>query len=250
MVPALIVLIGLVTCVAPLGTAGLWDPVEVDIADLARRAAVHVLHASTLEPDGAKDLIPTVEEVGRGELPLLSMAVGLKLFGAHAWALRFPLAMWTLIGACALYWVMSRLEGRRAAWLSVLVWLTAPVVFVNARTALGEAVTMAAMTIAFAGLMLAWADERASSRRRGLAFAVGLIGLVAGFWSRGLLLGVAVPALATGLAWLVCRGSEARAGLRMPSLASAFGLTSLVVGVTATSVGAWALYRCAARRLQ
>lgn len=240
--PGLIVLIGLVTCVAPIGSAGLWDPVEVDVADLARRAAVHVLNASALEPEGGTDLIPTVEEVGRGELPLLSMALGLKLFGAHAWALRFPLAVWTLIGAGALYWVVSRLEGRRAAWLSVLVLVTAPVVFVNARTALGEAVTMASIAVGFAGLMLAWADENASNRGRAIAFGVGSLGLLAGFWSRGLLLGVGVPALATGLTWLLCRGSQPRHALFAAPVASSLGLATLFTGVVAAGLGSWALF--------
>lgn len=238
--PALVVLVALVTCVLPLGSTGLWDPVEVDVADLARRAAVNVLNAAALTQDEATDQIPTVEEVGRGELPLLSMAVGLKLFGAHAWALRLPLAVWTLLGAAALFWVVSRLEGRRAAWLSVLVLLTAPVVFVNARTALGEAVTMASVAIAFAGLLLAWADEQVNERLRTCLFAVGCVGLLAGFWSRGMLLGVALPALATGLAWLVCRGLSS---LKTSPLASSFGLSSLLIGLGATLWGAFALYQ-------
>lgn len=238
--PALVVLVGLVTCLAPIASAGLWDPVEVDVADLARRAAVHVWGASSLSPEGSADLIPTVEEVGRGELPLLSMALSLKLFGAHAWALRLPLALWTLFGATALYWMVSRLEGRRAAWLSVLVWVTAPVVFVNARTALGEAVTMASIAIAFAGLLLAWADDDYAVRQRVIAFLIGVGGLLAGFWSRGLLLGVALPALGAGLAWAVTRSPET--AMARP-LASRFGVASLVVGVASAAAGAWALYQ-------
>jgi 4-amino-4-deoxy-L-arabinose transferase-like glycosyltransferase len=242
--PALVVVVGLISCVAPIASAGLWDPVEVEIADLARRAAVHVWGAAALQPEGAKELIPTVEEVGRGELPLLSMALGLKLFGAHAWALRLPLAVWTIFGAGALFWAVSRLEGRKAAWLSVLVLVTAPVVFVNARTALGDAVIMATMTLAFSGLLLAWADEHLSRRSRVAAFGVGLLGLVGGFWSRGMLLGVATPALAAGLAWAVTIAHRPRVfGDSASTLRSSFALSTLFVGAVAAVWGAWALYQ-------
>jgi 4-amino-4-deoxy-L-arabinose transferase-like glycosyltransferase len=239
--PALIVLIGFATCVVPIAAAGLWDPVEVEVADLARRAAVHVMNASTLSPEGTTDLVPTVEEVGRGELPLLSMALGLKVFGAHAWALRLPLALWTAIGAAALYWLVARLENRRAAWLSVLVLVTSPVVFVNARTALGDAVTMASIALGFAGLLLAWADPAFSARARAAAFVVGGLGLTAGFFSRGLLLGVAVPALAAGATWAVMRGNDETPAPNARQ-ASVYGLVTLVLGLGASVWGGWALY--------
>src|SRR5690606_37779626 len=111
---------------------------------LGRRAAVYLWGTEALQLDGATDEVPTVEDVGRGELPILSVALGLHLFGASAWAARLPLALWTLAGAWALYALVRRFEGKRAALLSVAILVTCPLVFAQARTALGDAVTMAA----------------------------------------------------------------------------------------------------------
>ncbi|HLM71507.1 MAG TPA: hypothetical protein VK459_02405, partial [Polyangiaceae bacterium] len=81
--------------------------------------------------------------------------------------------------------------------------VTMPLYFIQARTMLGDIVTMAALAMAFAGLLGAMFDRGAGSR---LAWAgIGLVGLVAGFLARGLLLGVAVPALSIGLTWVVMR---------------------------------------------
>ena len=227
--------LGLLSLVLPLTAAGLWDPIEIDTADQARRAAIHLFGADHLRVEGAPEAIPTVEEVGRGELPVLSMALGLSIFGAHAWAARLPLMLWTLLGALALYWAVARLESRRAALLSVAVYVTSPLVFTQARTAIGEAVTMSALALAFSGLMLSWARLDASGRERWLGFGVGCLGLGAGFWSRGLLIGVAVPALAAGLSWLFLRPPQ-------PRLGSALGASALVIGAAAFVGGVWALH--------
>lgn len=229
----LVAAFAVVVCVLPILRAGLWDPAEIEVADLGRRAAVHLWGAEGLRLDGATDEIPTVEEVGRGELPVLSVGLGLRLFGASAWAARLPLALWTLLGVWMVYWTVRRLEGRRAGLLTVAILVTSPLVFTQARTALGDAVTMAALALAFGGLLLAWADVTASARLRSAWLAVAVFGIGAGVWSRGVLLGAAVPLLGLGLTWLVTRTGDDR-----ERFGFGVGLGSLVLGL-GTSV--WGL---------
>lgn len=230
----LVAAFAVVVCVLPILRAGLWDPTEIEVADLGRRAAVHLWGAEGLRLEGASDEIPTVEEVGRGELPVLSVALGLRLFGASAWAARLPLALWTLVGAWVLYWTVRRLEGRRAGLLTVAILVTCPLVFTQARTALGDAVTMAALTLAFGGLVLGWADVAATKRVRVAWLFVAGLGILAGVWSRGVLLGAALPLLSVGLTWGITRAGDAT----RERLGFGVGLGSLVLGL-ATSV--WGL---------
>lgn len=232
----LVAAFAVVVCVLPILRAGLWDPAEIEVADLGRRAAVHLWGAEQLRLDGAADEIPTVEEVGRGELPVLSVGLGLRLFGASAWAARLPLALWTLLGVWMVYWMVRRLEGRRAGLLTVAVLVTSPLVFTQARTALGDAVTMAALALAFGGLLLAWAEGVASIRVRGAWLVVAAVGIGAGVWCRGVLLGAAVPLLSLGLTWLVTRNGNDR-----DRFGFGVGLGSLVLGLAASVWGMIAL---------
>lgn len=234
--PWLVGAFAVVVCALPIARAGLWDPQEIEIADLARRAAVHLWGADALRLDGASDEIPSVEDVGRGELPVLSVALGLRLFGASAWAARLPLALWTLLGAWALYWTVRRLEGKRAALLSAVVLVTSPVVFAQARTALGDAVTLSATTIAFGCLLLAWADEHTRTAKRVGYVCAGLLGVAAGTWSRGVLLGAALPLLSVGLTWTIVGPiASPSAGSRARNVV---GSCCLVLGV---GTGIWGL---------
>jgi 4-amino-4-deoxy-L-arabinose transferase-like glycosyltransferase len=219
-----------------LGQAGIWDPHELDVAELARRVAIHVWGARDLDLAGAPSSLPTLTDLGMGELPFTSIALGFRLFGLHDWAGRLPLAVWAFAGAITLYHFLARLVDRRAGLYAVLALVTMPLFFVQARTMLGDAVTMAALTMAFCGLAGAAYDEGA--RARGAWLALGLVGLGAGYLARGALLGVAVPALAVGLAWLVARGDP-----RERSLAGeAIGGLSLGLGVAAAALGLWALH--------
>ncbi len=231
---ALLVL-ALATLVLPIFFVGIWDPPELKVADQARRAAIHVFGASELAPGGNAQPVPTVEEVARGELPVLSMALALKWFGAHAWALRLPLVLWALLGAASLYVTVRRLAGLQPALLAVAILVTSPLYFVHARTALGDAVTMASVTVAFGALLLSWADDNLSPRWRAVAALCGGLGMIAGFFSRGVWVGVTTPALAVGLTWLLTRERHAQ------RLRSALGAGCLVLGVASAlwGLGAW-----------
>lgn len=186
-----------------IGRAGIWDPYELDAAELARRIAVNVWGAEALRLPAASNLLPTLTDLKMGELPFTSMALGFKLLGLHDWTGRLPLALWGFSGAAVTYELLARMVSRKAGLYAAVALVTMPLYFIQARTMLGDIVTMAALTMAFAGLFGGLFDRGAGVR---LAWAgVGIFGLVAGFLSRGLLLGVAVPAISIGLTWLVVR---------------------------------------------
>lgn len=232
-----------------LGKSGIWDPYELDRADLARRIAIHAFGARGLDLPGSAGQMPTLTDLGMGELGFTSMALGFRLFGLHDWAGRLPLALWGLAGALVLYELLARLVDRKAGLYGVAVLVTMPLYVMQARTMLGDIVTMAALTMAFCGLTGALlegarAAPQAASRAAVIAPAawltVGILGLAAGYLSRGLLIGVAVPALGAGLTWLVLRTSgawSAPEGARATP-GDLVGGAALLLGVAAAAQGA------------
>src|SRR5262252_2095218 len=193
--PAIALAVAIAFLIVPLGHSGIWDPFELNVADLSRRIAINVLGASSVSLTGADNSMPHLVDLGRGELPFDSIALGFKLFGLHEWSGRLPLALWGLGGIAALYWLLSRLVDRRAGLYGAVILATMPLYFLQARTMLGDIVLMAAITLGFAGLGLAVFDTAASTRARAIALAAGAVGLAAGFMTRGALLGVAIASL-------------------------------------------------------
>jgi 4-amino-4-deoxy-L-arabinose transferase-like glycosyltransferase len=218
----------------PLSKAGLWDPYELNVADLARRIALNLFGATGLALQGAENTLPHLNDLGRPELPFTSMALGFKLFGLHEWAGRMPLAVWGVAGALATYAFVARLVDRRAGIFAALALTTMPLYFVQARTMMGEIVTMAAFAMAFGGLAVAVFDRRDDGPPVGaarVAFAIlGVVGAVAGFYSRGALLGVAAPLLGVGIAWGVTWAAGQR---RADAFGDAVAAIALGVGVVA-----------------
>lgn len=195
----------------PANFAGLWDPHELKGADLARRVALNLHGASQLALDGADNSLPHLNDLGRPQLAFTSMALGFKLFGLHEWAGRLPLGVWAVLGALSLFFALSRLVHPRAGLFAAVALATTPLYFVQARTMLGDVVAMAALAIAWSGLAVAVIDDDCPLLARLGWFVLGALGLAAGFFSRGALLGVAVPLLAVGLAWALAQ-SQGRGG--------------------------------------
>jgi hypothetical protein len=157
------------------------------------------------------------------------------LFGLSEWAGRLPLLAWALCGLAALYAALCQLWDRRAALYSVVILATTPLYFLQARTLLGDAVTLSTFAIAWSGLATCVFAPSLTPRAR-LGFAVlGGVGLYAGFWCRGPILSVAVPALAVGLA-----ARFVPAPSRLPR---ALGLALLGLGMLAGAAGCWGLWR-------
>jgi hypothetical protein len=223
-----------------LAKSGIWDPYELDTGDLARRIALQVFHAKGLDLPGGVNVLPTLTDLKMGELPFTSMAAGFKLFGFHDWTGRLPLAVWGFAGVAVLYETLARLVDRRAGLYAAVALVTMPLYFMQARTMLGDIVTMSALTIAFCGLLNALLE----ARHRAVWLGVGAVGLAAGYLSRGLILGVAVPALSVGLAWLALRWGQDDDGDEAPSFEGDLaGGLSLVIGVVALGMGIRALFR-------
>lgn len=224
--------------VGPLTGTGASDPYEADAADLARRIAVHAFGAADLARPGDPAGLPTLTDLGMGELPFTSMALSFRVFGFHEWSGRLPLALWGLAGAVCLYFFLQRLVSARAGFFAVIALSTMPLYFLHARTMAGEIVTMASLSMAVSGLALGVTET--SRKARAIALSAGVLGLAAGFLTRGLLLGVAVPLATTGIAALVSRGSIVRGtwarGLAGTFVLGALGSAAVFLGVALPKV--------------
>lgn len=217
----------------PLSKSGLWDPFELNVADLSRRVALNLFHANDLALAGADNSLPHLNDLGRPELPFTSIAIGFKLFGLHEWAGRAPLALWGLVGVLATYGALARLTDRRTGVYAAVVLCTMPLYLVQSRTMLGDIVTMASLAIAFGGLAVGTFERTSKPFAVGRLVwtTLGFVALAGGYYSRGLLIGVAIPTLAIGLAWGVTWLAAER---KVDILGDAIGAAALVLGVIAT----------------
>lgn len=207
----------------------LWDPHEVTVAELARRIALNLLGGAGLAIPGADNSVPIRADLGRGELPFTSAALGFRLLGLSDWAGRLPLALWAVVGVASVHAAVARLWNGRVALYAGLVLATTPLYFLQARVLLGDAVTMATFAMAWSGLSVACLGSRISARVR-VGFALwGAVGLYAGFWCRGPIVNVAVPALAVSVAALARRSA--------PGSWRALALGVGVLGLVAFAVG-------------
>ena len=205
----------------------LWDPHEVTVAELARRIALNLLGGSGLAIPGADNSVPIRADLGRGELPFTSVALGFRLLGLSDWAGRLPLALWAVVGVVSVYAAVARLWNGRVALYASLVLATTPLYFLQARVLLGDGVTMATFAMAWSGLAVACLGQVSAGTRAGFALW-GALGLYAGFWCRGPIVNVAVPALAVSVAAL-----SQRSGGSWRGLSAGVG----VLGVLAFAVG-------------
>ncbi len=227
----------------PLSRNGLWDPYELNVADLARRIAYNLYHAQGLSLEGADNSLPHLNDLGRPQLPFLSVAIGFRLFGLHEWAGRLPLALWGLVGVLATYAFVARLFDRRSGAYAAVILSSMPLYFVQARSILGDICAMAGLAMAFGGLAVAAFDRDAHGpttlKQRWPWLAMAVAGLVVGFESRGGLLGIGVPMLGVGVAW---GGSRVSTRRRWPDVAGdVVGALSLLGGVVVAALAARAI---------
>jgi 4-amino-4-deoxy-L-arabinose transferase-like glycosyltransferase len=226
----------------PLAKSGLWDPFELTVADLSRRIALQLFGASDLSLVGVDNSLPHLNDLGRPQLAFTSIALGFKLFGLHVWAGRAPLALWGVAGVVATFAWVSRLVDRRAGLYAAVILAAMPLYFVQARTMLGDIVTMASVTMAFGGLLVAMfdADESGptSVASRLPWLVMGGLGLAGGFGSRGGILGLSVPLLGIGLTWLMTLAVGRRLADRVGDAvgAAALGIGAIVLGFGVASL--------------
>lgn len=227
--------LALASLFGPIAASGIWEPPELRVADLSRRIAVALLGAKSLVVESGNNTVPTAAELGKGELPFTSIALGMRLFGLSEWAGRLPMALWGLVGILSTALLLARLSDKVTAAFATIVLATSPLYFLQARTMLGDIVTMAALALSTAGLGVAAFDSRPKPLLR-LGFALlGVLGLAAGFGARGVLVGVVIPSLSIGISYRVCRPNPA------DFLGKAIGNLSLLAGVVVAIVGTRAL---------
>ncbi|HXU73414.1 MAG TPA: glycosyltransferase family 39 protein [Polyangia bacterium] len=150
------------------GNYGLWDPWESHYGEVARQMAMRNDWISLWWPGSPQD---RMEFWSKPVLTEWLFAISMKLFGlewAHApanqmvadwrpeWAVRLPEIALSLAALWAVWQMVSRLAGRRAAALSVLVLATASQWALITRQAMTDMPFVSPMTIAlsFAALAL------------------------------------------------------------------------------------------------
>ncbi len=176
--------LGLLEIVGPC----VWDPVELDLAELAR--------AHQTPPQ---------------ELAFASRAVGaaFRVLGVSAWAGRLPMLVMSLVGAFGAFAFARRFGAKRASYFVLLVLATAPAYALPSRVIGGQIVPVASSMVAFAALAVATFAVDLRGTRRAALFIVAILACAVCASSRGLAVGVGVPAAAVGLgALLHTRGAH------------------------------------------
>jgi 4-amino-4-deoxy-L-arabinose transferase-like glycosyltransferase len=169
------------------GSFGLWDPWETHYGEIARQMA---MRGDVITPWWPCAPIDRPEVFHKPVLHFWLMAASLRLFGlegAHAspsqmvdswrpeWAARLPNLLLAILTIAIVFWCVSRLANRRAAWLTALVLATSSQWLLVARQAMTDMPFVAPMTIALCLAAVALLDEEsceaASPRLRRLALA-------------------------------------------------------------------------------
>ncbi len=126
----------------PLSKSGLWDPYELNVADLARRLALNLFHDEFARARRRRQLDAAPERSRAARAAVHVDGARLQLFGLHEWAGRCRSRCGASRGVVATYGFVARLVDRRAGLFSALALATMPLFFVQARTMLGDVVTM------------------------------------------------------------------------------------------------------------
>ncbi len=190
----LILIIGGALLLPMLGSFGLWDPVEIRQADLAQEVS---------KTGSYRDVTVDGRYSPRPPLYVWLVAVGFKLFGVNELAGRLPLALVGLLALLIAYRVGRRLISQEAGIGAALVLGSTPAFLFQARQLESDVVFYASILAGVGGLAAYLCP--ANGRRSRWDLAMGAAGLVAGFLSRGLVLGVAYPLaalfLTLGISW-------------------------------------------------
>lgn len=190
-------LFSVVLCLPRLGSFGLWEPWELNLADQAR----HLADGSGRGGGGGTGLGALLDAMAHAQLTGYLQALGIATIGPTETGARFFGALAGVAGLMAVYWAGVGLLRPRAALLAVLALGSTPFFALSSRQVTTNVPLVAASTLTL-GAFGRWTWP-ASGRRRGRDLCLGALGLVLGFGSGGALVGVVVPCLALGLAALI-----------------------------------------------
>ncbi len=154
---------------------GIWDPWELNAADVAR---------DLLDGDAV--------EHHRAPLASWFISLSFSIFGVHEWSGRLPIAFGGLLTLVSTWLLGWRFHGLRAAMYATLVAGTTPLFLFNSRQMLGESLAFGASgLVALTAASAAWLPSRATDEKRRLGHVVG--------WLVGLILAIVLATLAGGV---------------------------------------------------
>jgi 4-amino-4-deoxy-L-arabinose transferase-like glycosyltransferase len=175
-----------------LGSVGLWEPLEMKAADLARLFT----EGGKLRPEPAQ---------GPPEAMVWLSGQGMRLFGLGEWGGRLPSALAAIATVAALVWTMLGFASRRAALAAGLVFVCSPGVLLGGRQVATPMPLLLAVTLLFGGLLRALVSPASVGvGGRVVALLVAGAGLALALPAGGLLVGALPPLVA--LAWTLPRG--------------------------------------------
>jgi 4-amino-4-deoxy-L-arabinose transferase-like glycosyltransferase len=219
----------------PFNRAGLWEPFEFRFAELSRRLSFQLFSANVRFAEGEVLKSVTQGQLPHGELPFTSSAFCFSLLGPSDFAARLPSLFYGLLGAISLWVLLGRFESKKAQIWGVLALVSIPSFVWQSRMMLGDAATMGCLSLATLGLSVACFDSK-TRLSTVLWAALGSIGLIAGVFCRGVIVGVFIPATAVGIAglrqWRAADGSRrsiAKATI-FPGILLALGLGVFAFG--------------------
>lgn len=231
--PKLAFLLGPVLLAARFNWGGLWDPHELRVAELAHRLASQVFGADPASWEPSTAGIVTAQQLGQGELGVTSPALGFALFGVSDWAGRITSLFWGTLALASLWYVLGRFLDRSAQVISLLMLASTPVFAWQSRTLLGDAATIGTFTLTIAALLLIveWSSET-PWKRRAIHLCLAAVGLAAGVLCRGVLVAVAVPSLAVGMASSLSGIADTRQKRGRGYVLTGLGVLAAVHGVS------------------
>jgi hypothetical protein len=203
---ACVVVLAAAVLLPGLGTFGLWEPQERQLADkIAPRpdlAKQQAAMAPPMQPPPPKDgcwRIPPPDAKPR-TLTTKAMTWGRDTFGPTDAGLRLPLALLGILTVLAAAGIAMRSSGARAGVVTGLVLLSMPLLVFQSRQLTSEIGTATGATLIIYALLALGSP----ARRWWLDVPVSLLALVAGcslaFLSGGALLGLLVPMAAFAVA--------------------------------------------------
>lgn len=202
---------GLLLTVCGIGSFGIWDPWELAVAEAARN----------LSASGADSSLHT-------PLTTWLIAAAFDALGAHEWSGRIPGVIAAVLSGVLAFVLLARPYGRRTAVIAIAVMASTPMVLLNARLLMGDAIEVFTQTsVGLAAL----AASSESSRRQPAPLSLFFLALTVllSTLSSGVLLGPLPPVLAVS-AWILL-SDETGTGTRLARwLLPALGLL-LVAGV-------------------
>ncbi|MDB4964322.1 MAG: hypothetical protein JWN44_11 [Myxococcales bacterium] len=220
---ALCAALGLALFVPRLGSFGFWDPYEVRLADAARTLAT-----------GDGTLAQATQIISRPPATVALISAGFKAFGVGELGGRLPIALVSVLAVLACFYAGSSLIRRRGALLGSFVLATTPAFLLGARQLTTNAPLILATSLAVGGLArLSWPPEGSPSWMRPVDALLAAGGLILGYFSGALLLGVVAPLAAVAVALAITTPSRDRVPF-------ALALGAAVVALLVVAFRAWA----------